>query len=114
MADARQEAPKSEEFGGSRERGGRQPAMRPMTPKSDALLEPTQNCTWLTASLIFLMIVSPSAVPSSVLKPFIAAITPAITSATRRIAAAHPLARCLCCCLHRSPPVFRVVEAMVR
>ena len=53
-----------------------------------------QNCTFLTASLILLMITSPSSWPSSVLKPFIAAITPAITSATSRISATYSTVPC--------------------
>src|SRR3954468_1868535 len=40
------------------------------------------------------MIASPRAVPSSVLKPFIAAITPAMTSATSRISATYSTVPC--------------------
>ena len=48
-----------------------------------------QNCTFFTASLILPMITSPSSLPSPVRKPFIAATTPAITSATSRISATY-------------------------
>src|SRR5215207_3977299 len=48
-----------------------------------------QNCTLRTASLILAMITSPSSWPWSVLKPFMAATTPAMTSATSRISATY-------------------------
>ena len=53
-----------------------------------------QNSTLRTASLILPMITSPSSLPSSVLNPFIAAITPAITSATSRMSATYSTVPC--------------------
>ena len=55
---------------------------------------PAQNSTLRTASLILPMITSPSSLPSSVLNPFIAAITPAITSATSRMSATYSTVPC--------------------
>src|SRR5215207_4964255 len=48
-----------------------------------------QNCTLRTAALILPIITSPSSWPWSVLKPFMAATTPAITRATSRISATY-------------------------
>jgi hypothetical protein len=51
------------------------------------------------------MIASPSAVPSSVLKPFIAAITPAMTSATSRISATYSTVPCAVWIASRRAPL---------